>query len=191
MKNEQSSYLYAKRYLVQLRSLKEMSHLIDELKHRIKHLGLVEPTGAHKIIWTAQEKPIVLKTVIAGAFYPNYFVRSSDGGAQANERDAFHTLGGRDPCNTVFLTGLDPKYLGIIYQQTIIDMFQDCAKLRQNISVSFDNSGQKIYITFAKNTNVKKLELNVEDMPGRVQIEVYKAVKMRKIKVSRELKVLP
>lgn len=178
--------------MVQLRSLKEMSHLIDELKQRIKHLGLIEPTGAHKIIWTEQEKPIVLKTVIAGAFYPNFFVRSSDGsGSQANERDAFHTLGGRDPCNTVFLTGLDPKYIGIIYQQTIIDMFKDCAQLRQNINVSFDNSGQKIYLTFAKNTNVNKVELNVEEMPGRVQVEIYKAIKMRKIQISRELRVLP
>lgn len=161
------------------------------MKQRIKHLALIESTdGSHKIIWTEQEKPIVLKTVIAGAFYPNYFVRSSDG-AQSNERDAFHTLGGRDPCNTVFLTGLDPKYIGLIYQQTIINMFKDCAQLRQNITVSFDNSGQKIYITFAKNSHAKKMELNVEDMPGRVQIEIYKAVKMRKIRVSRELKVLP
>lgn len=164
-----------------------MAHLIDELKHRIKRLGLIEPTGAHKIIWTEQEKPIVLKTVIAGAFYPNFFVRSADG-SQSNERDAFQKLGGRDPCNTVFLTGLDPKFVGIIYQQTIIDMFKDCTGFRQDIKISFDNSGQKIYITFAKHKN---LELKVEDMPGRVQIEVYKAVKMRKIKISRELKVLP
>lgn len=166
-----------------------MAHLIDELKHRIKRLGLIEPTGAHKIIWTEQEKPIVLKTVIAGAFYPNFFVRAADG-TQSNERDAFQKLGGRDPCNTVYLTGLDPKYVGIIYQQSIIDMFKDCAGFRQNIKISFDNSGQKVYITFTKNTTTKKLEFKVEDMPGRVQIEVYKAVKMRKIRVSRELRVL-
>lgn len=166
-----------------------MAHLINELKERIKKLGLIEPTGAHKIIWTEQEKPIVLKTVIAGAFYPNFFVRSAEG-SRANERDAYQVLGGRDPCNTVFLTGLDPKYVGIIYQQSIIDMFKDCAGLRHNIKISFDNSGQKIFITFAKNAAVKPMELKIEDMPGRVQIEIYKAVKMRKIKISRELKVL-
>lgn len=184
------NFLYANRYFVQLRSLTEMSNLIDELKHRIKHIGLVEPTGIHKIVWSEKEKPIVLKVVIAGAFYPNYFVRSCDG-ALTNERDAFHTLNGLDPCNTVFLTGFEPKYLGIIYQQTIIDMFKDCAKLRQNISVSFDNTGHKIFITFAKNTDIKKMEFKIEDMPGRVQVEIYKAIKMRKIKNSRELKILP
>lgn len=185
-----SRILYANRYLVQLRSLKEMSHLIDELKQRIKHFGLVEPTGTHKIVWSEKEKPIVLKVVIAGAFYPNYFVRSSDGGI-TNERDAFHTLSGLDPCNTVFLTGFEPKFIGIIYQQTIIDMFQDCTKSRQNISVSFDKTASKIYITFAKNTDIKKMKLKIEDMPGRVQIEIYKAIKMRKVKISRELKILP
>lgn len=41
---------------------------------------------------------------MAGAFYPNYFIKSAAIN-QVGEREAVKTLGGRDPFSTVYFSG--------------------------------------------------------------------------------------
>lgn len=72
---------------------------------------------------------------MCGAFYPNYFVRSADGG-QIDEREAVKVLGGRDPYRTVYFTNMDNNQPGQLYVSSIKKFFPDC----ENISVSFDQS---------------------------------------------------
>jgi ATP-dependent RNA helicase TDRD9 len=118
-----------------------------------------------------------------GAFYPNYFIQTSNDGA--DEREAFAILGGRDPCNTVYFSGFDPKYIGPLYQKKVKELFYDVIPNLDHVKVSFDNGTSKIYVT------IKNYDNQVDDgvfdnnrltayVPGRVIPEVYSAIKMRK-----------
>ena len=57
------------------------------------------------------------KVVIAGAFYPNYFVRVAK-----DERDALKDLCGLDPFRTVMLSGV-PADQGPLYKDEISAVF--------------------------------------------------------------------
>lgn len=58
-----------------LRSLREWQILVKELTERLSRLGIKESVGQERVILSAIEAPLVLKIVMCGAFYPNYFVR--------------------------------------------------------------------------------------------------------------------
>ena len=75
---------------------------------------------------------LLLQLVIAGAFYPNYFVPYS-----LNEKDAVKVLGGRDPHNTVYLAGMPNNQPGPLYTHAIRNHFTECGS---NIEVAFDGS---------------------------------------------------
>jgi ATP-dependent RNA helicase TDRD9 len=74
--------------------------------------------------------------VLAGAFYPNYFVRGAQGG-QIDEREAVKVLVGRDPFNTVFFRSMPLNQPGELYAKTIKNYLKDCA---DDIKVSFDGT---------------------------------------------------
>lgn len=64
---------FCKRHYLDVRSLNECHSLVQELTKRAEGFGMKEITGLKRIRWTEQEKSIILKVVIAGAFYPNFF----------------------------------------------------------------------------------------------------------------------
>lgn len=72
---------------------------------------------------------------MCGAFYPNYFVRSSDGG-QVDEKEAVKILGGRDPYRTVYFSNMDNDQPGQLYTNSIQKFFPQF----DNVRVSFDSS---------------------------------------------------
>lgn len=72
---------------------------------------------------------------MCGAFYPNYFIRSSAGG-QVDEKEAVKILGGRDPYRTVYFTNMDNGQPGMLYTKSIKDLFPEAS----NVTVSFDQS---------------------------------------------------
>lgn len=74
--------------------------------------------------------------MIAGAFYPNYFVRGAQGG-QIDEQDAVRQLVGRDPFNTVFLQGMPLNQPGELYAKTIKEALKNCA---DDMRVTFDGT---------------------------------------------------
>ncbi len=60
---------------------------------------------------------------IAGAFYPNYFLRGPEGG-QMSERDAVNTLNGYDPYSSVYLQGMPPNQPAVLYKNIIQKKFE-------------------------------------------------------------------
>lgn len=118
----------------------------------------------------------------AGAFYPNYFVRSTE---ETGSRETFRAINGRNPCNTVFFTGFPEKYVRPLYTESIKKMLMPCTNSPENIQVTFDEGNEKVFVSFKQNgTSMQKnyfTDLDcVEKGPGQVCIEVYKALKMRK-----------
>jgi hypothetical protein len=55
---------WAKRYFIQLKTLKDVAVLVQDLTLRLSKLGIVATTGYGRVIWSDLEKPLVLKVCI-------------------------------------------------------------------------------------------------------------------------------
>lgn len=178
------------RFGLDLKALQECKELIKDIKCRLRRFNL-RPMASRQHNWDEKEKNIILKVIISGAFYPNYFVRDSPVRAR-NEREMFELLGGNNPCNTIYFTNFEPKYVRHIYIKAIKDFFVDNGIVndRDGIKVTIENGSQKIFVTF-KSTSKKcdQKDYGFASMPGYVSTEVYKAIKMRQAKMNLKLHV--
>lgn len=101
------------------------------------------------------------------------------------DRETFRTINGRDPCNTVFFSGFEEKYIRPLYVQSIKELLKPCTNSPDNIQVTFDEGNEKVFVTFKQTKSSLQAnvdpELNFTEMgPGQVAIEVYKALKLKK-----------
>nr|B3M383.1 RecName: Full=Probable ATP-dependent RNA helicase spindle-E; AltName: Full=Homeless [Drosophila ananassae] len=186
--HQESAEPWARRYHVSLRALKEMHLLVQELKSRCSQLGMISFNLSSSDMPDDLEKAILLKVIIAGAFYPNYFLRSKKTTLE-QERDIFHVISGRDPCRTVYFTNFKPAYMGELYTRRIKDLFQELKIPPESIEVTFQPGSQKVFVTFKSDecdTNCTRL-INV---PGQVLTEVYKSIRMRLYQSNRTFRVM-
>lgn len=131
----------------------------------------------------------MLKVVVSGAFYPNFF--STGPNASTSERDTFCVLNGRDPNSTVYFTGFPTDYIRELYVKQIKQFFKDTIVDEEDLDkvrVSFDKNSGKVFITFDSEKQYNNEEGNNwithrYYIPGRTQPEVYKALKMRTMKI--------
>ncbi len=180
------------RYLLEIKSLHDMRELIREIEHRLTHFNLKEGLGVERVQWTDKEKAFVLKVCFAGAFYPNFFLRSNQD--EKKERLNYATLGGLDPCNTVYFGGNDKRFITEIYEDVIKEKFVDKSVCRnkEQIKITFDSNSSKIYVTFNSNQMIDDPERENWNsiVPGKVVAEVYKAIKYRNTEEKFSLKIM-
>lgn len=177
---DQREKQWADKNHLNLVALRECQVYVTDLHTRLRRLDL-KALSPEKFRWSETEKNIVLKVVISGAFYPNYFLRSSPNRTQ-NEREMYTHLDGRDPGTTVFLKGFETKHIRNIYTEAIKqEIFNSGIVDNPNkLKVTFDSGAQKVYITFK--TDGKKDDerpYGIACQPGFVLTEVYKAIHMR------------
>lgn len=103
-----------------------MDTLVSEIKYRLLTMGITVPPpshpGTHPILGTEQ-KALLLRVFIFGAFYPHYFSRKDVHG-QKSEREALVYLSGLDPYSTVRLAGFPSGQLHKAY----VHQFQERVK---------------------------------------------------------------
>ncbi|XP_055923260.1 probable ATP-dependent RNA helicase spindle-E [Eupeodes corollae] len=191
MNEESGEYTWADRYFINIRSMKEMHLLVMELKERLEGLGIKETTAYQRIHWLDREKTIILKIVIAGAFYPYYFLRSNLNNSEA-ERSTYHTIFGHDPCSTVYFNNFNTKHIGQLYSKSIKDLFKQARIHPKNIDVRFQPGSEKVLVTFKSDPEDEYggESSNRVQVPGSVRLEVYKAIKMRHLKLPTVIKVM-
>lgn len=182
-------YSWCKKNFLSLKSLREWHLLVAEIQARLKKLRIEETGGPSRVNLSLHERVTVLKVVICGAFYPNYFIKSGDSG-QFDEREAVKTVGGRDPYKTVYLSGIEPGQPGALYSKEI----KKILGLEENSKVEFDGSS-KIYVEFKNYKEPETVTVDgkqyVTTIPGKIAMPVYRAVKKRQLKIPMNLKVLP
>ncbi|XP_030375012.1 probable ATP-dependent RNA helicase spindle-E [Scaptodrosophila lebanonensis] len=177
---------WARRYRFNLRSLREMSLMVDDLKQRCKTLNL----SALESSWSDQEKAIILKIIIAGAFYPNYFMCKNKTNL-SQEREVYHIVGGNDPCRTVYFTNFEPRYMGELYTEKIKEIFKQTNIPPENIDVTFQHGSEKVFITFkCKDSSNDGNTTETIKKQGRVVTEVYKALRLRMICLHHPIRVM-
>ncbi|XP_068618918.1 probable ATP-dependent RNA helicase spindle-E [Battus philenor] len=178
---------WARRFYVQVRALRELDDLVRELKSRLSREGLDPQTGPSP--WAKHEISLVLKVILAGAFYPQYFVQSlSDEG---REREAVRILGGLDPRCTVYLRGFPQNQPIAPYVSSVRHAVRRL--LFDEPRVTFDSNSKKIYLTFSdgKVEDKKGKKEGDPTIPGQVLLPVYKAIKARQLKMNIRIHLLP
>lgn len=146
---------WARRRSLRVRSLREIDALIFDIKLKLRAFGIEETMGPEKTTWESLHinRTFILKFIIAGAFYPNYFVKFPhlvNQYKQAMEK----MLAFRNPTNTVILRGWPLKQPLSLYTKRIQEIFGKHLELRdpEGITVSFDTGSNRIYIEYeAKN----------------------------------------
>ncbi|XP_063367661.1 probable ATP-dependent RNA helicase spindle-E [Cydia amplana] len=131
-----SEAVWARRFYVQLRALRELSDMVRELRHRLGREGIEAAKGSP---WARNHLAFVHKVILAGAFYPQYFVHGSQN--ETRERDALRELNGLDPRTTVYLKNFPEHQPGHIYAAAIRNKVHELIK--EEPRVTFDNNSSQ------------------------------------------------
>ncbi|KAI0215243.1 ATP-dependent RNA helicase TDRD9 [Lamellibrachia satsuma] len=162
---------------IQLRRIKEVAILIEDLKKRLAKFNIRVPTGPAVRRSTYAHTPegqLVLKMVLCGAFYPNYFVKG-----ESDEEEAMRFMSGRNPFTTVMVKGL-PSNQGALYRGNLENMFTRCDGVRKP-KIHFEES--RAFIEFVRDSSAKN------DV-SRILPAVYLAIRTRQLRVPLELQLL-
>ncbi|XP_059053165.1 probable ATP-dependent RNA helicase spindle-E [Achroia grisella] len=176
---------WARRFYVQVRALRELDDLVRELRVRLSREG-IEPLKGNSP-WDKHEISLVLKVLLAGAFYPQYFIQVSQD--EAREREAIRTLGGHDPRNTVYLKNFPDNQPGEVYASAIKKAVKQ--QIGDEPRVNFDLNSRKVYLTFSDKQDLKAASNSGDPtIPGQVLLPVYKAIKARQLKMDIRIPLL-
>lgn len=190
IRDDSSEKDWAKRFFINLRTIKEMHLLVQELKERLSQMNLKEQTTYQRVHWMDREKTTIIKIIIAGAFYPNYFNRSALNDTE-RDREVYHVLNGNDPCRTVYFTNFNNNHVGELYTRSIKEIFRQVYIPRQDIEVRFQSGSERVFVTFKKKLDCEFTDKsNCLVVPGKVQAEVYRALRMRVSKMKTSINVM-
>ncbi|XP_065661782.1 ATP-dependent RNA helicase TDRD9 isoform X2 [Hydra vulgaris] len=147
----------------------EVDELIMELHSRLAQFNI----HANKNIFESEVLPkddeFILKLVIAGAFYPNYFQTQP-----LDEQEAIKTMSGLNPFTTVVISGAPPTLCH--YKQSVAKLFRQCGRGKK---LYFENS--RAFVEFENFSTG-------EDF-NPVAPAVYMAIKMRHLRMPLDIYV--
>lgn len=154
---------WASHNFLQLKRLLEVERLVLELRRRLSRFnifGLERPNQAPVSI---DQHMVMLRLVICGAFYPNYFTQE-----RPEESGCSRLLS--DPLCTVQLTGV-PQNQGLLYDHVIRELLAPCGSAR--VRITYEESRATVeFVQREKGEGV---------LPA-----VYTAVKMRQLRLPLE-----
>ncbi|XP_017772489.1 PREDICTED: probable ATP-dependent RNA helicase spindle-E [Nicrophorus vespilloides] len=187
--HKSSEVQWCRQHFVSLKALREWKLMIDEITKRLDNMGLRPPAGPTAVIHSQVDLMLMLKLVISGAFYPNYFTRSSEMG-QIDEREAVKSLDGLNPMNTVYFNNMEADQPGPLYTERIRELLKDCSR---NIKIIFTASS-KIFVSFLNQQYPRSVTVDGQQffitMPGFISVDVYKAVRLRQLKLMHSIQVM-
>ncbi|XP_035669550.1 ATP-dependent RNA helicase TDRD9-like [Branchiostoma floridae] len=172
-RNRQQELEWAKRNMLQLKRMKEMSAVAKELQDRLANFNIRVSLERNPLVNhsrdTSQDN-LILKMVLAGAFYPNYFTC-----AASDEAEAVRDLSGSNPLTTVMLRGMPPAPQ--LYLKQLGAAMRPCGEGK---FIKLEDT--RAYVEFAP----------PPDYHGTgVLPAVYLAVKMRSMRIPLELRLRP
>ncbi|XP_067136468.1 ATP-dependent RNA helicase TDRD9 [Centruroides vittatus] len=162
-RNRQKEEEWGKTNFIQIKKIKEVKMLVDELKTRLEKLNIKTPHQARR---QSVEDYLIIKLVIAAAFYPNYFVQE-----ETDEKEISRQVSGRDPLRTVEVRGFPPNQ-GQLYVTALKNLLSHCSR---NMTIHFEERRALI-------------EFNQNESTGIPQA-VYLAVKMRRLRMPLQLQI--
>lgn len=182
---------WADKFCLDVDALHECHVQVNEIKRRLERMKIKSGVGLNYVQWNDNEKAIILKVVIAGGFYPNFFARTLLTTTDYADL-GFKSIGTRDPRKTVYYTGFDREHIRCLYTKSIKRVFIDNGIVphEKNVQVNFDFGSNKTFITFKNDEDDHSYENGIELMPGKVCTEVYKSLKMRNLRINTEFWIM-
>ncbi|XP_044578362.1 probable ATP-dependent RNA helicase spindle-E [Cotesia glomerata] len=184
IKTDREEKEWARTSCLQIRVLREIDATVKDITQRLAKIGIKETYGSGKVDLDGEQRYFVLKIVIAGGFYPHYFITHSP----HDETSKMKLIGGFDPLKTVYLQGWPFDQSSVLYAKRFQQVFENCSSYGpESIKVNFDNSN-RIYVTFSKVERDESEDVNkrLEQIP----LPVYRAIKMRSVGPQIEIPVL-
>uniref|UniRef100_A0A182T323 Probable ATP-dependent RNA helicase spindle-E n=1 Tax=Anopheles maculatus TaxID=74869 RepID=A0A182T323_9DIPT len=184
---------WCQRYMLDLKSLTEMAELVQEITHRLKTANIRVVAGARNARWTDRERTVVLKVVMAGAFYPNYFLPLSSSERDLGDRMVYTEIGGRNPFRTVFFCGFDHyNHIGPLYRNQIRALLTERKvdpERQALMKIDFERSTNKIFVQFEYPPDLQpgqnQIRYDERNMVDRIHPGVYEAIKLRQVRRSQ------
>ena len=153
---------------LQYRRLHEVHHQVEELKNRLHHFNIRSDDSDY---WSetesSEEQQFILKVVMAGAFYPNYFLQSV-----SDEASAVKEMSQLDPARHIMFSGL-PYGKAFLFKDSLLKLTKQCGKQK---AIYYD--GSKAFVEFESSDDIDT---------GNVLPAVYVASKIRSVKRRHEV----
>lgn len=130
--------------------LLELDTLVSEITARLKYNLKISVNPQRISLYKKHEQDLMLKVVIAGAFYPNYFIQNF---IMEKDLEKYPNLSK----NTVILSGFDKDSITTaLYIPVLKEKFKDCSS-----KIDFRIDGQIVYMTFDSNNH--EISVNNDD----------------------------
>ncbi|XP_061700234.1 ATP-dependent RNA helicase TDRD9 isoform X2 [Syngnathoides biaculeatus] len=142
LRNLKDELEWGKQNFIQIKRIQEVAELYEDLKKRVKQFNMCVTENSQPPDYTSTHKQkFILQMVIAGAYYPNYFVQG-----QTNEDLASRELSGLNPRTTVMVRNLPPY--SFLYYKQLKSLFRHCGQVK---AISFESS--RAYVEFYRTSH--------------------------------------
>ncbi|KAJ6218490.1 hypothetical protein RDWZM_009647 [Blomia tropicalis] len=140
---------------IEYQRLLELETLIEEIKIRLQSNLKIDIDFSSRSVYKKAEQDLILKVIISGAFYPNYFIRR-----YTNENFIRDYQSIMNCENTVMFTGFpsDNSITNSLYVPILKDMFNSCAK-----KIEFKVNGKVVFMKMNSYNN--EISIENEDHP--------------------------
>ncbi|KAM7403060.1 hypothetical protein PAMA_003810 [Pampus argenteus] len=128
---------WGKENFIQIKRIREVAEMYEDLKKRVQQFNMHVPDNPQPLDYTSiHRQKFILQVVIAGAHYPNYFVRG-----EIDEDLASRQMSGLNPRTTVMVRNLPPY--SFLYYKQLQSLFRLCGQVK---AISFVSS--RAYVEF-------------------------------------------
>ncbi|XP_077477915.1 ATP-dependent RNA helicase TDRD9 isoform X2 [Stigmatopora argus] len=143
LRNKKDERAWGKENFIQIKRIQEVAALYEDLKKRVEQFNMFVPenTTKHKDYTSTHTQKFILQVVIAGAYYPNYFVQG-----EIDEHLASRELNGFNPRTSVMLRNLPP--FSFLYYKQLQSLFRQCGQVK---TICFEHS--RAYVEFYRTSH--------------------------------------
>ncbi|XP_019940808.2 ATP-dependent RNA helicase TDRD9 isoform X2 [Paralichthys olivaceus] len=128
---------WGKENFIQIKRIREVAELYEDLRKRVSQFNMHVQDSSQPADYTSTHRlRFILQLVIAGAYYPNYFIQG-----EIDEDLASRELSGFNPRTTVMVRNMPPY--SFLYYKQLQSLFRLCGQVK---TISFDNS--RAYVEF-------------------------------------------
>ncbi|KAG7238509.1 hypothetical protein INR49_030782 [Caranx melampygus] len=173
---------WGKENFIQIKRIREVAELYEDLKNRVSQFNMnVQEHTEPSDYTSANMQNFILQVVIAGAYYPNYFLQG-----EMDEELASKELSGLNPRTTVMVRNLPP--FSFLYYKQLQSLFRLCGQVK---TISFDSS--RAYIEFYRTSQDSgvlpevSLALLLAQQTRTMELSVYPTEQIEKCAGNRNL----
>ncbi|RWS11290.1 putative ATP-dependent RNA helicase TDRD9-like protein, partial [Dinothrombium tinctorium] len=175
LKNTTDKIEWCNKSYIQYKRLRDVGILYEEIIKRLSDINIRVPIRPNQQV-DISRRELVLKVVMCGAFYPNFFTRMD-----MSAIDIRRELHDKDPRTTVKISNL-PQNEGVLYAPYIREMFAECS---DQIDIEFEETHALLTFSGSRNPleGVKKQQRFIR---GRdvLDAEIQQSIRDTAVKTS-------